>query len=110
MRSINEQLLQDTVEIISNGELNSIEQIERLKHLNQAVQENLDLIKWLDEQTLQFEKPARGMEECLQEAKRFELKSNKDIMHIINFMDSFKITEIRLNFNLPNEVKADDVR
>ena len=102
--------MQDTVEIISNGELNSIEKIERLKHLNQAVQENLDLIKWLDEQTLQFEKSARGMEECLQEAKRFELKSNKDIMHIINFMDSFKITEIRLNFNLPNEVKADDVR
>ena len=88
--------MQDTVEIISNGELNSIEQIERLKHLNQAVQENLDLIKWLDEQTLQFEKPARGMEECLQEAKRFELKSNKDIMHIINFMDSFKITDIKV--------------
>lgn len=88
--------MQDTVEIISNGELNSIEKIERLKHLNQAVQENLDLIKWLDEQTLQFEKPARGMEECLQEAKRFELKSNKDIMHIINFMDSFKITDIKV--------------
>ena len=108
LRSITERLLQNAVEIISNEELNNTEIIERLKPLNQVVQEKLDLIKRLDEQTLELEESAEGMEECLQEATQFELKSKKDIMYITNFMGSFKIIETRVN--LPNKVETDDVR
>ena len=68
--------------------------------MNQVVQEKLDLIKQLDEQTLELEESAECMEEYLQEATQFELKSKKDIMYITNFMDSFKIAEI--SANLPN--------
>ena len=108
LRSITERLLQDAVEIISNEELNNTEKIERLKPLNQVVQEKLDLIKQLDEQTLELEESTEGMEDCLQEATQFELKSKKNIMYITNFMDSFKIAETSVN--LPNKVQTDDVR
>ena len=108
LRSITERLLQDAVEISSNEELNNTEKIERLKPLNQVVQEKLDLIKQLDEQTLELEESAEDMAECLQEATQFELKSKKDIMYITNFMDTFKIAEASVN--LPNKVETDDVR
>ena len=107
LRSITERLLHDAVEIISNEELNNTEKIERLKPLNQVVQEKLDLIKRLDEQILELEESGEGMEKCLQEATQFELKSKKD-MYITNFMDSFKIAETSVN--LPNKVETDDVR
>ena len=45
LRIITELLLQDAVEIISNEELNITDKIERLKPLNEVVQEKLDLIK-----------------------------------------------------------------
>ena len=61
LRSITERLLQDAVEIISNEELNSTEKIELLKPLNQVVQEKLDLIKRLDEHTLELEESAEGI-------------------------------------------------
>ena len=108
LRSITERLLQDAVEIGSNEELNNTEKIELLKPLNQVVQEKLDLIKQLDEQTLELEESAEDMEECLQEATQFELKSKKDILYITNFMDTFKIAEASVN--LPNKVETDDVR
>ena len=107
LRSIAERLLQDAVEIISNEELNSTEKIERLKPLNQVVQEKLDLIKRLDEHTLELEESAEGMLKFLQKATQFGLKSEKD-MYITNFMDSFKIA--KTSVNLPNKVETDDVR
>ena len=76
--------------------------------MNQVVQEKLDLIKRLDEQTLELEESAEGMEERLQEATQFELKSKKDIMYITNFMGSFKIA--KTSVNLPNKVVTDDVQ
>ena len=79
-----------------------------MKPLNQVVQEKQDLIKRLDEQTLELEESAEGMEECLQEATQFELKSKKDIILITNFMGSYKIA--KTSVNLPNEVETDDVR
>ena len=78
-----------------------------MKPLNKAVQEKLDLIKRLDEQTLKLEELTEGMEECSQEATQFELKLKKDITYITNFIDSFKIAETSVN--LPNKVKTDDV-
>ena len=66
------------------------------------------MIKRLDEQTLDLEKSAEGMEECLQEATQFELKSKKDTMYITNFMDSFKIAETSVN--LPRKVKTYDAQ
>ena len=107
LRSITERLLHDAVEIISNEELNNTEKIERLKPLNQVVQEKLDLIERLDEQILELEESGEGMGKCLQEATQFELKSKKD-MYITNFMGSFKIAETSVN--LPNKVETDDVR
>ena len=107
LRSITNRLLQDSVEIISNEELNNTEKAERLKRLNQVVQEKLDLIKWLDGQTLELEESAEGMEECLQEATQFELKSEKD-MHVTNFKDRFKIA--KTSINLPNKVETDNVQ
>ena len=74
LRSITELLLQGTVEIIRNEELNNIEKIEQLKPLNQVVQEKLDLIKRLDEQVVELDESTDGMEACLQEATQFELK------------------------------------
>ena len=105
LRSITERLLQGAVEIISNEELNNTEKSERLKPLKQEVQEKLDLIKLLDEQTLELEESAEGMEECLQEGTQFELKSKKDIIYITNFIDSFEIDETSVN--LPNKVETD---
>ena len=101
LRSITERLLQDAIEFISSEELNNTEKIEQLKTWNQVVQEKLDLIKWLHEQILEFEESVEGVEECLQEATQLELKPKKDIMCITNFMDSFKITETRLNVSCP---------
>ena len=72
------------------------------------VQEKLDSIKRLDEQTLELEESAEGMEECLQETTQLEIKSKKDIMCIINFMDSFKIAETSVN--LLDKVETDDIR
>ena len=67
LRNITEQLLQGAVEIVSNGKLNNTEKTERLKPLNQVVQEKLHLTKWLDEQTLELEESVEGTQECLQE-------------------------------------------
>ena len=53
------------IEIISNEELNNTEKTEYLKPLKHVLQEKLDLIKWLDEQTLELEESAEGIEECL---------------------------------------------
>ena len=78
-----------------------------MKPLNKVVQEKLDLIKRLDEQTLKLEELTEGMEECSQEATQFELKLKKDITYITNFIDSFKIAETSVN--LPNKVKTGDV-
>ena len=78
-----------------------------MKPLNKVVQEKLDLIKRLDEQTLKLEELAEGLEECSQEATQFELKLKKDITYITNFIDSFEIAETSVN--LPNKVKTDDV-
>ena len=96
------------IEIISNEELNNTEKTEYLKPLKHVLQEKLDLIKWLDEQTLEPEESAEGIEECLREATQFKLKSKKDVMCIINFMDSFKIVETSVN--LPNKAERDHVR
>lgn len=61
--------------------------------MNQVVQEKLDLIKRLDEQTLELEESAEGFEECLHEATQLELKSKIDIVCIKTFMESFKMTK-----------------